>query len=800
MYTENRTVFYGGQTETAAKSDGQILTIFDADKPPFTIHLGSYNKTVVDFGRSSDNDIVFSSPIVSRGHGRFVFNGNEWFVEDKESRNGTIYNSSYIRSHRISDGDFIRIDDGIEALASGVLMIVSSENSNNKWISAPTSANEITIGRDERCTISLPHISVSKIHAKIVRDTTGFYIYDNNSTNGVLVNGKRIIGRTKLHEKDVIVITNSKLIFTSQAIHYCCYNQGISVDAEDIVVRRGKGAKSFITCNHVRLNIKPGELVAIIGGSGAGKSTILNCISGYLKPTSGKVFINGTDLYNNYDFLKKLIGYVPQQDIVYDNLTLHDMLMYTAKLRLPADTSTAEKEKAIARAIELVELKEKTNHFIKSFSGGQRKRASIAVELLSDPNLLFLDEPSSGLDPGTERNLMSSLRNMANTGKTVILVTHSTLQLKMCDKIVFMGKGGNLCFFGSHDDALKFFGVDDVVDIYNMITDEAPKWSAKYASTAVSVTPRGANIPVKRSGEKKIKQLAVLSARYVKLIFNDRQRLLLLLLQAPALAALIAVVTNEYVFNYDMFTASGNLAGTLAYQNTRGIYFALACCCFWVGMLNAIQEICKERNILRREFLSGLSLWSYLGSKLIVLGVLSLVQSLLICGVFSALVGLPEYSLLFPPFVEMVITTWLSTVAAASMGLLVSSMFSNPDRAMTLAPILLMPQILFSGIIFKLEGVTKILASLTVCKWNMAGYGSSANLCAFVDVEAPTMSSPTLMIEIERGKNMITEVERNMYCHSAGTLFGTWFALIVMSAVFVLGTRFMLARISKENS
>lgn len=766
MYEDNKTAYYGSHTP---KSDGQILTVFDANKAPYIINLSSFGKSTIDFGRSATNDIGFTSPIVSREHGRFIYFNNGWYVEDKGSRNGTIYNSSYIKSHKIADGDFIRIDDGIEALSSGVLMIVSSADSNNKWLSASTSVGNITIGRDPRCTIVLPHISVSKIHARIIRDPSGFYIYDNGSTNGVLVNGKRIVGKTKLHEKDVIVITNSKLIFTSVAIYYCCYKQGISVDAEDIVVKRGKGSKSFITCNHVKLNIKPGELVAIIGGSGAGKSTILNCISGYLKPSAGKVFINGTDLYNNYDFLKKLIGYVPQQDIVYDNLTLHDMLMYTAKLRLPADTSTAEKEAAIARAIEMVELKEKTNSMIKAFSGGQRKRASIAVELLSDPNLLFLDEPSSGLDPGTERNLMSSLRAMTNMGKTVILVTHSTLQLRMCDKIVFMGKGGNLCFFGSHDDALRFFGVKDIVDIYNMITDEAPKWSAKYAGMAMAaVKPRGSGMPVKRSGEKKIKQLGVLSARYAKLIFNDRQRLLLLLFQAPALSALISLVANDKLY--------------VEANSTQSIYFALSCCCFWVGMLNAIQEICKERNILRREYLSGLSLWSYIGSKLIVLGVMSMVQSTLICLVYMGLVGLPDVSIMFPPLLEMILVTFLSTLSAAAMGLFVSSMFGNPDRAMTLAPILLMPQILFSGIIFNLENeITKFISKLTVCRWNMEGYGASA------DID----NLPGLLGE---------PYKSGMYENTSGHLLAVFAILCAMTVVFVILTRIVLGRISKESS
>ncbi|MBQ3392774.1 MAG: ABC transporter ATP-binding protein [Lachnospiraceae bacterium] len=281
-----------------------------------------------------------------------------------------------------------------------------------------------------------------------------------------------------------------------------------------------------------------------------------------------EVHINGIDLYRNFDSLKQLIGYVPQSDIVYDNLTLYDMLSYTARLRLPRDMNEAERDAAIDRAIRLVELTEKKNSFIKSLSGGQKKRASIAVELLSDPKLLFLDEPASGLDPGTERNLMQSLREMANGGKTVILVTHSTLQLKLCDKIVFMGKGGNLCFFGSYDEALDFFGVSDVVDVYNMITENAKEWRGKYDRLrTMSGTAKAAPGKTAQRKIKKNIQLPVLCSRYIKLVVNDRQRLLLLLIQAPVLALLISLVADGKRFEQ--------------YEMTKSLLFALSCLRFW---------------------------------------------------------------------------------------------------------------------------------------------------------------------------------------------------------------------------
>lgn len=778
MHDFDKTTYFA---QTAEETTSSLVTIFDAGETPRTIDLSEYSKNFIYFGRNPKNDIVLSSHLVSAEHGRFVYKGCAWIIEDKAaykdngSTNGFIYNNSSIISRSIGDGDFIRIDDGVETVSEGVLFVFSSADSDNKWVSVSLSGKrELIIGRDDSCDIKLPHISVSKRHAKIVLENDGYYIIDSGSTNGVIVNNKRISGKEKLHEKDVIVITNSKLIFTSSAVFYCCYKSGISVDMSDVVVKRGKGKKEFIASNHVSLNIKPGELIAIIGGSGAGKSTILNCMCGYLKPTQGEVYINGVNLYRNFDSLKKLIGYVPQSDIVYDNLTLHDMLFYTAKLRLPKDTTTVEREAAITRAIDTVELTEKRDSLIKSLSGGQRKRASIAVELLSDPNLLFLDEPASGLDPGTERNLMQSLRKMADSGKTVILVTHSTLQLKMCDKIVFMGKGGNLCFYGSYDEALNFFGVSDIVDVYNMITENPERWRSEYEQTrAFSSKVREAAPVSSKSKKNRFKQLGVLSARYIKLVINDKQRLLLLLMQAPLLSVLISFVANGKQFEQ--------------YEMSKSLLFALSCSAFWVGMLNAIQEICKERTVMKREYMTGLSLGSYISSKILVLGTLCLVQSLLITGVFGLMVGLPEKGIIMPPFIEILITTFLTAVASSAMGLFVSSLFTNADRAMTVAPILLMPQILFSGLIFKLSGATEIISWFAVCRFSMEGYGTTANL-------------NELPLRLQQEGVQIPHEAESFFEFTSSHLLFSWGILVIYTIVFLLFARIVLSKIGKEKS
>ncbi len=778
----NRTARFSGIHTVPGGPGGLILTIFDGNKPPKSISLEDFQSGQVTFGRDAGNDIVLASPLVSHMHGRFCFRMGHWAIEDKAaysssgSRNGLIYNNNSVISRVISDGDFIRIDDGVQTIAEGVLFVFSSAGSVNKWNTLRLGEkDEITIGRGSGCDIVLPHVSVSKCHARIVREDGGWYcIIDNKSTNGVIVNNSRVTGKQRLYEKDVIDITNSKLIFTQEMISYCCFRSGIAVDVTNAVITRGRGRKKFVTGNNISLNIKPGELVAVIGGSGAGKSTILNCMCGYLPPDKGEVYINGVNLYKNFDALKRFIGYVPQSDIVYDNLTLHDMLSYTAKLRLPKDTTAAEREAAIERAIRLVELTEKSGSFIKSLSGGQRKRASIAVELLSDPNLLFLDEPSSGLDPGTERNLMCSLREMADNGKTVILVTHSTLQLSLCDKIVFMGKGGNLCFFGSYEEALEFFGVSDIVDVYNMITENAEGWRGKYDRSMSSMgRPGGASGSVSSSKVKRGIQLPVLCSRYLKLVVNDRQRLLLLLVQAPLLALLISLVADG-----EQFTQ---------YEMTKSLLFALSCSAFWVGMLNSIQEICKERSIMKREYMTGLSLAAYIFSKLIVLGALCLIQSMLIVGVFSASVGLPDEGLLIAPCLELLITTFLTAIASTATGLFVSSLFTNADRAMTVAPILLMPQILFSGLIFKLDGPTEIISWFAACRWSMEGYGTTADL-------------NSLELRIHQQGFPVEHEAESFFEFTDAHMLKAWGVLLLFAIVFLILARIVLSAIGKEKS
>jgi ABC-type multidrug transport system ATPase subunit/pSer/pThr/pTyr-binding forkhead associated (FHA) protein len=755
---------------------------------PVVYCLTDFGKDIISFGREAGNDIVLNSTYVSRKHGRFVRAQGGFFIEDNNSTNGLFVNGVKKARHFVCENDIVRIDDSSRNSEKGVLLVFYTGTDGAPWKEYRFKPEdiEIKIGRGDSCDIKLEHISVSKVHAIIRKRDGAYFLCDNDSTNGITVNGVRITRHPyMLHEKDLIVITNSQLTFSAGGVSYCCYRKGVSLAAEGIIKKvkvkkkllSGEGLRPSekIICNNVSLTIKPGEIVAIIGGSGAGKTTVMNCLSGYSCPAAGNVLVNNVDLYKNFNTLKNIIGYVPQSDIVHENLSVFDMLLYAARLRLPKDTSKEEILEIVNNAIEMVKLTAHKETLIKELSGGQRKRASIAVELLSDPNLFFLDEPSSGLDPGTEYSLMETLKNMTAGGKTVVFVTHSTLVLESCDKIIFMGNGGNLCFIGNYSEALRFFKVPDIVSIYDLLSDEKTSvyWKRQYLESIKHEKKKADKSEASSVVLRKafVKQIFVMLQRNIRLLINDRVRLYLILLQAPLLAFLISFVADDNQYK--------------AYGITRSLLFALSCSAFWMGILNSIQEICKEKIILKREYMTGTRLDAYISSKMLTMTLLCLVQSFLLSSVFSWRIGLPEQGVLFNnAYWELFATSFLTSLSASAMGIFVSSLFKNADRAMTIAPLLLMPQLLFSGLIFELSGVSEGISFLAVCRWAMEGLGTTANLNA-------------LDLITKQGVVMPREME-SFYDFTQSHMLTVWAILFSFVIVFSILSGFILKRINDK--
>ena len=763
------------QDRKQANENQYIITVIEDDNIR-NINLMDFNKSKISFGRGEENDIVLTSPLVSVNHGHFELSSNSISITDNQSTNGIFVNNIKINQATLKDGDSIKIDDPIEPLMRGVIFIVSTSGKVDEWQQINLHKKPvITIGRDQASDILINHISVSLHHATITEKNHHFIIKDNNSTNGILINGALLKGEATLKERDVILIANAKLIFYKDHLLYQLSDYGVSLDAVDITKTvKVKGRKKDIS-QHVNLSIKPGQFVAFVGGSGAGKSTFMNCISGVSRPTSGKVYVNGNDLFANYAVLKNIIGYVPQQDIVFTDLTLKDMLKYAADLRMPDDATDSEKKNRIKTVLDIVELTGKEEVMIRNLSGGQKKRASIAVELIADPKLFFLDEPTSGLDPGTERSIMQTLRKMADSGKTIILVTHTTLNLHLCDKIAFFGSEGRLCFSGSPKEALEFFQVTDFVDIYTYLNKDTDTWYQTFNNSSYKdhITYKETK-SVKQIKNKKsfAKQFITLSKRYAKTILNNKQQLMLLLLQAPIIAYLLTCVVSDEVFT--------------SYDEAKMFLFAMASASIWLGLLNSIQEICKERVILKKEYMSNLKLSAYLGSKMVVQCLLGLLQAILLVVSVSIFLETPQEGIIMSWKLETILVCFLTIVSASTLGLAISTISKNASVAMSFAPLLLVPQLLFSGIMFPLKGVVNKASYIILCRWSVEALGTTNNLNSLPDVIQEII--PTYVRE-----------EESLYTFTAKH-FTTDISIMILMMIVILIICFLILKHQLERS
>ncbi|NEP38765.1 MAG: ABC transporter ATP-binding protein/permease, partial [Okeania sp. SIO2H7] len=452
----------------------------------------------------------------------------------------------------------------------------------------------------------------------------------------------------------------------------------------------------------------------------------------------GKVYINGDDLRTNFNIYRTQIGYVPQDDIIHQDLTVAEVLTYSAQLRLPPDIDI---NAVVENTLEQIEMSDRRDVLVKNLSGGQRKRVSIGVELLADPKLFFLDEPTSGLDPGLDRKMMELLRKLADRGRTVVLVTHATANITICDRIAFMGKGGRLCYFGPAVEALNFFEIEsgNFADIYNKLETndvEIHEWVTKfrrsphyqhYVGDRLSVTSVSQPTPTSSPEQKNIafwKQLFILTKRYLKLTLRDPINLGLALLTAPISISLILLAIG------DRDPLIGEPEATLAPLALR-VLFVFTCACLWVGLSSSLQEIIKEAAIYTRERLVNLGLLSYLGSKIAILFALAALQTLLIIG--AILIGFknPEPELIAWP-IGATITTFLTLISCISLGLAISAIVKNSSQANSALSLILLPQIIFSGVLFKMEGLAGKFSWVMLSRWSVGAYGSLVNVNSMV--------------------------------------------------------------------
>jgi ABC-type multidrug transport system ATPase subunit len=460
--------------------------------------------------------------------------------------------------------------------------------------------------------------------------------------------------------------------------------------------------------------------VVVIGESGSGKSTLVKALAGVSTPASGEITVNDDPVATRLTD----VGYVPQDEIVHRELSVREALRYAARLRLPADTSDEEIEATVDRVLEEVALTPHAETRIGSLSGGQRKRAGVASELIGRPSLLFLDEPTTGLDPGLESRMMALLRELANQSRAVIVVTHATKNLGLCDKVAVMGRGGNLAYYGSPAGMLEFFGVSDYDGVYHALEERpATDWREQFELQREDLPgpPRRAPGVARRrawSPRRWLGQVQTLSSRYFKVLVRDRRNLALLIGQVPVLA-----VANGVLFKAGLFDRPGGRPGDAAQ-----LLFLIVIVVTWLGAVDASREIVKERSVVEREAAAGVRLSAYFASKGLVLFGLVTLQAILFSLVVLAFRPLDAAASDYLRLIALLVATGF---VAVSMGLAISALVSTEDQATSLTPLAVIPQLLFAGAIVPMHQmgpVVKVIPNVVFSQWSFAGVGTATDM------------------------------------------------------------------------
>ena len=772
-----------------------ILTIINMYGELDTIDLDTFASHMICAGRNDqENQIILLDPVVSSRQMTFYrANDGHYGFFDNGSANGTIltrlgqryiFNSPEQRAV-LEDGDVLRIGDP-DSPNRQTLILYCERGTAKDWTQYAIGSSPVTLGHHPNCLIPVPIIGSPEYIGSISANGLDSCVIElAGPMDGVLLNGSPFGTRAVLTEKDVLSLFSRPVIYSKGSLFYRKKTDGISLEASHISKLVPAGSKSVFSgkkkkiLDDVSLVIEPNQFVAIIGGSGAGKTTLMNALSAFDPNFTGSVRLNGTDLVSNFEQFKSEIGYVPQQDILYEEFPLDKMLESAARLRMPQSSTRDQIKKRVKQVLAMVDLSQHEKTIISKLSGGQKKRASSAVELLSDPQLFFLDEPTSGLDPGTEKALMLTLNRLAKEyNKTIIMVTHNISSLEKCDQVIFMEPGGRLAFMGPVAKAKSYFHTSELSDVYQILSEDrngqyAAAWRASQSNQAPTVPNTRAIKP--RSKDSFFHQWGVLLNRYFSLLFRKKSLLALLIIQPIIIAVLLALVASE-----DTFTV---------YDDTKSMMFSLACAAIWLGLFDTIQDICSERTIIKREYMNKLRLSCYLGAKLVVYSCVGIIQALLLGGIYLAMMG-QNLEGIFMPWgdAEMILVLFMTILASQALGFIVSALSRSADKAMVSAPFLLIIQLLFSGILFKLEGFGEFISYFTISKWSVEGLGSVANLNALESRIA--REYPDLPL----GEREVEEVFR----YSVGHLNLVLFILLLFVVVEMILCALALRRIKKD--
>lgn len=679
-------------------------------------------------GRDANADVHVENSRVSRQHLRVSFEEGKWIFRDLGSANGTLLKGKPVEDGEISDGQVLSL--GGKGGSEVYFYLISS---GNKTQESPTrkavvesSASftlssglkdfrislrpRLRIGKDLSNDLILEDPTVADAHAEItLRPQGGYSIADLGTALGVLVNGSPS-KRYTLRPGDIIQIGTIQMVFTGSTLETPRSKNEDSLNVVGISV--SIGGRRLV--QDVSVAFKPASLTAILGPSGAGKSTFLSALIAQTPADTGVISYGAWNLIDEFENIRHRIGFVPQSDILHANLTARQALTYGAQLRFPKNTDPAFIEKRVENVLEELELTEKADLRVEKLSGGQRKRASVALELLTEPDLLFLDEPTSGLDPGLDRQVMAILQRLARRGKTVIVVTHSTDNLDLVDDVLLLRSGGKLAYFGSPQSALQTFRHKTWAPVFQDLMEE------NVAAIETEVLKDNSSSRKGRRGKESVPldwawQLAVLISRNVKVMTSDGPFFGFLIV-LPFLMAMVGLLAgSEYGLS------EGPLEQVGLNPSARSLLLVMVLAGVFIGASSSIQELVNERAIFAREKSVGLSPSAYIISKVFVLSLLVIFQT----SVFTVitLIGrpLPEEGVAFGGSVLFEIVVGMSMLGLVSMaiGLFVSAYSNSREQTMPVLVGVTMIQVVLSGAVpLSIEAILGSVSNVVPAFWS----------------------------------------------------------------------------------
>jgi ABC-type multidrug transport system ATPase subunit/pSer/pThr/pTyr-binding forkhead associated (FHA) protein len=661
-------------------------------------------------GRDGDCDVQVADPRVSRRHLRIGYHDG-WVVSDSGSAHGTWVDNDRVTRRPVLDRLTVRLAHATD----GQRVELELDPLPRRHLGEP---GVLTVGRAHDNDIVLNDVRVSRRHAKLARCADGWLLTDLGSRNGLVVNGEQTAGPVVVVDGDRLTFGGSDLVVTADGLKPAGSSDAVLV-AENVGLTL-PGGRALLA--GVDLVVRPGELVAVVGPSGAGKSTLLKALTGAVRPSTGTVHYDGHDLHDEFAAVRSRIGLVPQDDLVHRLLTARQALRYSAMLRLPGDTGRGERAGIVEAALGEVGLTEHADTRIARLSGGQRKRVSVALELLTSPSLLMLDEPTSGLDPALDRQLMTGLRNIADAGRAVIVVTHNVASLDLCDTVLVLAPGGVPVYSGPPARRTDHFGTSDWADVFAMVAnDPTPEPvrqdvpNPRQAGTRRPTPPAEARVRVAR-------QVRVLCQRHTRLIFADRGYAVFLA-ALPLLLGILALAVPG---------AAGlrNASAEEAVEAGQILVLVFVGAAFMGGAAGA-REVIGERDIVLRERAAGMAPVAYAVAKATVFGMVCAIQAALLVVVLTVVKPGPVAGVVLPnATAELAVSVWTTAFASCVLGLLGSALVRSAEQAMPVLVVTVMAQLVLCGGMVPVTGrvVLSQLSWLFPARWGYAAGAGTVDL------------------------------------------------------------------------